>query len=70
MLSLNLVLNWANAVCRHSTHTSSLFFAGAEGGTVTVPVETRIVLGVALRPFHGIAGSQQAISRGRCAQSA
>lgn len=56
------MLNWANTVCRHSTHISSLFFAGAEGGTVTVPVETRIVLGVALRPSHGIAGSQQSIS--------
>lgn len=68
--SLTLVLNWANTACRHSTHTSALLFAAAEGGTVRVPVETRIVLGAALRPSHGTAGSQQSISTGRCAQSA
>lgn len=41
------MLNWVNTVRRHSTDTNSLFVPGTEGGTVTVtvPVETGIVLG-------------------------
>lgn len=53
MFSLNLVLNYANTVHRHSVDTRAHFFPRAEGGTVkvTAPAKACIILGVALRPL-------------------